>query len=121
MVRRVAVAALATVAAASSPLWMEKRDVGPALELPAGEARCVEPADVMRREHPVMLSSWRDAVVRGAQNTYLAFDGRSVPMSLTRGCYGCHARPARFCDRCHEWVGVRPGCDACHLRPLEHP
>jgi hypothetical protein len=73
----------------------------------------------IRREHPALLSQWRDAVVRDGQTTFRTSDGRDVPMSLSGTCLGCHTEPSKFCDRCHDWVGVKPGCFGCHVRPAE--
>ncbi len=109
------------VVLATSPLWLGARQELPLLGLPAGHEPCVEPGAVMRREHAAILARWRDAVVREGRRTYRTSDGRSVRMSLSGTCLGCHTEPSKFCDRCHAWAGERPDCFACHLRPADSP
>jgi len=29
----------------------------------------------------------------------------------------CHTDKAKFCDRCHNYVGVTPNCWDCHVEP----
>jgi hypothetical protein len=111
----------ALVAVTTSPLWLGPRQGLPPLGRPAGEEPCIEPSAAMRRDHPAILARWRDAVVREGRQTLRSSEGRTVRMSLSDGCLGCHTEPAAFCDRCHEWAGVRPGCFACHLRPGDVP
>lgn len=117
-----AAAFVAVVAVAVAlPLWYPR--LGAAgegrapLARPRGEA-CVEPADVMRRRHMVMLDEWRQSVVRGAaseRRTYVSSRGVSFEKSLTRTCLGCHGAAAAFCDRCHERVAVKITCFDCHV------
>ena len=81
-----------------------------------GEA-CVEPVEVMRREHMQMLDHQRDRTV---------IDGeRGAPYSLA-GCLDCHnpqipgievARygdPEHFCSACHNYASVKIDCFECH-------
>jgi hypothetical protein len=93
-------------------------------ELPAairGE-QCVEPIEVMRRDHMTMLFHQRDRTV---------FQGeRSTPHSLV-GCLSCHTQkdsqgayipinaPGQFCESCHSYASVKIDCFGCHAnRPL---
>jgi len=89
----------------------------PELELPQGEAACVESREYMRDWHMELLDSWRDDVVRNAGRFYVAEDGREHEMSLVKSCLGCHADKSAFCDRCHDYAGVSPGCWECHIEP----
>ena len=90
----------------------------PRLVIPAaaGES-CVEPTEVMRREHMRFLFEQRDATVyQGVRNTQ---------HSLT-GCIDCHANrdaagiqvavnaPGQFCESCHSFTGVSMDCFGCH-------
>ena len=81
-----------------------------------GEA-CVEPNDVMRREHMDFLMHQRDDTVHGGI--------RGAKHSLV-GCIGCHvqkdARGAaipvnakgQFCEGCHSFAGASMDCFECH-------
>ncbi len=88
----------------------------PELAKPKGEA-CVEPTDVMRRNHPDFLKAQRDDTM------HLGI--RSGKYSLT-GCIGCHAAPdpkakdptvksiEPFCESCHTYAAVKLDCWSCH-------
>ena len=93
-------------------------------ELPAatrGE-QCVEPVDVMRRDHMTMLFHQRDRTMYQGE--------RSSPHSLV-GCLSCHTQkdsqgtyipinaPGQFCESCHSYASVNIDCFGCHAtRPL---
>lgn len=78
---------------------------------------CVEPTDVMRRDHMQFLMHQRDdtvhAGIRGARHSLV-------------GCIGCHAQvnadgaaipvdaEGQFCESCHDFVGVSIDCFGCH-------
>jgi len=79
--------------------------------------QCVEPADVMRREHMTFLNHQRDETVR---------DGvRGKKYSLQQ-CIDCHATAdpeimagkvrtlKPFCAECHSYAAVKIDCFACH-------
>ena len=87
-------------------------------KLPRGKgATCVEPLDVMRRNHMDFLNHERDLTVRGGI--------RGRKHSLV-GCIACHAQrdghgdfiridaPGQFCHACHEFTGVKMDCFECH-------
>ena len=79
--------------------------------------QCVEPTDVMRREHMDFLVHQRDETVhlgvRGAKHSLV-------------GCIDCHARSdaagtaipvnakGEFCESCHGFAGVEMDCFGCH-------
>ncbi len=67
-----------------------------------------------------LLVSWREGVVRQRERVYRAFNGRTYNVSLTGTCLSqCHQNKADFCDRCHNYIGVKgPYCWDCHLDPL---
>ena len=78
---------------------------------------CVEPVEVMRREHMNFLMHQRDATV---------IDGeRGSKYSLT-GCLDCHnpsasaqtavryPDPEHFCAGCHLYASVKIDCFECH-------
>jgi hypothetical protein len=109
------------------PLWYGKgRAVAPPdldLDTPAirqlTDKRCVEDTAFMRANHMKLLATWRDEVVRDGKRFYTASDGRTVEMSLTGSCLKCHSNKDRFCDRCHDYAGVKPTCWNCHIVPGE--
>lgn len=90
---------------------------GPEPKLPAEEKNCVAPVAYMRISHMELLTTWRDEVVRQHNRKFVAFDGKTHTMSLTQTCMKCHTSKADFCDRCHNYAGVKPYCWDCHIDP----
>jgi len=84
---------------------------------PAMGDACVEPNDVMRREHMEFLMHQRDDTVhsgiRGAKHSLV-------------GCIGCHVQKdaqgaaipvnakGQFCESCHSFAGASMDCFECH-------
>ena len=78
---------------------------------------CVEPIDVIRREHMSFLMHQRDDTVHGGI--------RGAKHSLV-GCIDCHAQTdskgaaipidaeGQFCESCHRFAGVQMDCFECH-------
>jgi hypothetical protein len=93
------------------------------LDTPANQKlpdkRCVEDTAFMRENHMKLLASWRDSVVRKGNRLYTAMDGEVFEMGLTGNCLKCHNNKSRFCDRCHDYAGVKPACWNCHINPEE--
>jgi hypothetical protein len=88
----------------------------PELARPANATRCVAPTAYMRASHMVLLQQWRDSVVRAGVRAYQTPGGQVVPMSLTGTCLrACHTDKSKFCDRCHDYAGVKPTCWNCHV------
>lgn len=89
----------------------------PRIPAPAKGDQCVEPNDVMRREHMNFLTHQRDETVhrgiRGARHSLV-------------GCIDCHAQhdadgmaipvnaEGQFCESCHGFAGVEIDCFGCH-------
>lgn len=83
----------------------------------AGLEACVEPTDIMRRNHMELIKHQRDATVHGGI--------RATRHSLA-GCIECHVRagsdgtalavnaPDQFCSACHAYAAVRINCFDCH-------
>ena len=80
---------------------------------------CVRPASIMRETHMVLLSEWRDRVVRDADRSPVTIAGVRYSRSLTNTCIKCHPNKSKFCDQCHDYLGVSPNCWDCHSFPKE--
>lgn len=92
--------------------------VKPELEKPRIAKQCVENVEFMRAEHMAMLNQWRDEVVRdGIHEYHSAFTHEAYTKSLTKTCLKCHENKDKFCDKCHNSVGVSPYCWDCHVDP----
>jgi len=103
------------------PVWYGmasgKADDVPEPQIVTEEEQCVEPAQWMRENHMELLEDWKEAVVRQGIRTYVAGDGQEYKTSPTSTCLSCHSNKAEFCDRCHNYVGVKPNCWECHNVP----
>lgn len=88
----------------------------PVLEMPdpAVHPNCVGELQYMRTSHMDLLDEWRTEVVRNGNRTHTAPDGTQYNRSLSQTCMGCHASKEAFCDRCHNYVAVKPYCFDCH-------
>jgi hypothetical protein len=83
----------------------------------AGLDACVEPTDIMRRNHMEFIKHQRDATVHGGI--------RATKHSLA-GCIDCHVSsgpngqftaanaPDQFCSACHGFAAVKVNCFDCH-------
>lgn len=107
----------------SSPLWynmaMDSSDYQVELEKAARGEDCVRDADWMSANHMDLLNEWRDQVVRDDERFETGPDGVQYERSLTLTCLSCHENKDKFCDRCHDYVGVEPYCWECHIVPKE--
>jgi hypothetical protein len=83
------------------------------------EKRCVENTSFMRKSHMKLLDTWREGAVREGKRLHTASDGRVFEVSLSGTCLKCHSNKEQFCDRCHNYVGVKPTCFSCHSIPGE--
>ena len=81
---------------------------------------CVEPKAFMKAEHMQILNDWRDSVVRDGNRIYVASDGKRYNMSLQNTCMKCHSNKKEFCDKCHNYMAVKPYCWDCHIAPKEN-
>ena len=105
------------------PIWYnlaaQTTSKPPELKLPTQEKNCVAPVEYMRKSHMDLLMDWREQAVRQNIRTFKAFDGKSYTMSLTQTCLKCHASKADFCDRRHDYAGVKAYCWDCHIDPKQ--
>ena len=93
------------------------------------QGNCVHETDYMRAYHMDLLNQWRDDAVREGRRVYTGADGRKHWISLSyegdihghqvasRSCMDCHSSKEKFCDECHDYVGVTPYCCDCHIEP----
>ncbi len=83
-------------------------------EKPKNSKECIMKTELMRDSHMVLLNEWRDAVIRDGQRVWKNDAGKEFNMSLTNTCMNCHENKDKFCDKCHNEVGVSPYCWTCH-------
>lgn len=84
---------------------------------PAAGSACVEPVEIMRKEHMHMLMHQRDRTVHQAYRD---------PRHSLKGCVDCHVQrdaagrtiavdaPGQFCAQCHAYTAVTMDCFECH-------
>jgi len=93
----------------------------PQLTEKAKEAKvCIEPASFMRTQHMKMLDLWRNEAIREGDRVYTSSSGRIYDKSLQNTCMECHSNKSKFCDQCHNYMGVAPFCWDCHIEPKEN-
>ena len=80
--------------------------------------QCVEPTDVMRRDHMKFLLHQRDRTMR---------EGVRTKKHSLAGCVECHAATKTgsvigeqgFCQSCHSYTSVKLDCFECHASKPE--
>ncbi len=110
-------ALLALVAGALAiPAAAEPRIPLPTIAKGKGD-QCVEPLDVIRRDHMDLLNHQRD------RTTY---EGVRTKQHSLKNCIECHASkddegqwvsvnaPGQFCNSCHSYAAVSMDCFQCH-------
>ncbi len=91
-------------------------DIGPKIPPARKGERCVEPTDVMRRDHMDMLMHQRDETVH---------EGIRTRKHSLEECLECHVPPKtektvridsreHFCNSCHSYAAVEVDCFQCH-------
>ncbi|MFO7818017.1 MAG: sulfate reduction electron transfer complex DsrMKJOP subunit DsrJ [Thermodesulfobacteriota bacterium] len=102
------------------PFWFNIGNAAfkePELQKPKEGKECVMETQLMRAEHMQLLDDWRDEVVRDKDHYYHSDNGKVYWKSLTLTCMKCHDDKEKFCDKCHNSVGVTPYCWDCHVQP----
>ncbi len=108
---------LSTSAVAETPF--------PTINEPTDESvKCIQPEDVMRREHMNYILHERDETMHEGI--------RGEPKSLAN-CINCHVEPnengeiagieskEHFCNACHQYAAVQIDCFQCHAdRPQKY-
>jgi hypothetical protein len=82
--------------------------------------QCVESTPYMQTNHMKMLDEWRHAVVRNDERYYKSSTGKVYYQGLQTTCMDCHSNKSKFCDQCHDYMGVDPNCWECHIEPKEN-
>ncbi|MGD8643652.1 MAG: sulfur reduction protein DsrJ [Chromatiales bacterium] len=107
---------IAALALGAAPLVALGDGLGPVVPQGKGE-QCVEPVEVMRRDHMRFLLHHRDDTVHQGI--------RTKQYSLNE-CIVCHVQPdesgqfassdspEHFCNSCHSWAAVSIDCFQCH-------
>lgn len=105
------------------PIWYNvatgKAGYAPELEKAARGEECVRELEYMKAYHMDLLNDWRNRVVRYGERYETAGDGTRYELSLSNTCLDCHVNKDKFCDRCHDYLGVQPYCWECHVVPKE--
>ena len=84
----------------------------PVIHIEKGE-ECVEPEEVMRRDHMNLILHQRDKTMH---------QGIRTAKHSFKNCVDCHADPKTnsvqgqdgFCSSCHEYASVKIDCFSCH-------
>ncbi len=119
---RIVIGLIVFVVLITSPVWYDAAVGKPSklnLESPVRGKSCVLERERMRDVHMELLNDWRERVVRGGERTFETSNGEIYDMSLTNTCLDCHSNKDKFCDRCHNYMGVDPYCWSCHVNPGE--
>ena len=82
--------------------------------------QCIEPKAFMTTQHMKLLDQWRNEVVRDSERFYESSTGKMYDKSLQNTCMDCHSNKSKFCDQCHNYMGVVPFCWDCHIEPKEN-
>ena len=85
--------------------------------------KCVQPADVMRRQHMDFLKHHRDETmhegIRTPQYSLKACIQCHVPVEGTTAAAGQEEHKGFFCQNCHVYAGVKIDCFECHATKPE--
>lgn len=116
------------VAFFTAPLWFNSfgtPDYKPEIVYPANYDECIASKEYMNHYHMNILNDWRDQVVRADIRFFVKdgspylINGEKAEMSLSHTCMKCHDNKSEFCDRCHDYLAVKPYCWDCHVAPEE--
>lgn len=109
------------IGGASAPAVADGRTPVPAIVKGKGD-QCVEPVEVMRRDHMKFLLHQRDRTVH---------EGIRTKRHSLKGCIDCHSvrddagkpipvtEPGQFCQSCHSYAAVKLDCFSCHATTPE--
>jgi len=66
-----------------------------------------------------LLENWR-RFMTSSEEPGVGKPGKIYYKSLQVTCMDCHSNKSKFCDQCHDYVGVKPYCWDCHVEPKEN-
>ncbi len=107
------------VAVALFPVWygaLAGKATAPNPPLPTNSSSCIEPTQWMIANHPGLLNSWRNEVVRQGLATFVSPSGKDYPISFPGTCFSCHQSGEAFCQTCHSYADVHLSCWECHVQ-----
>ena len=91
---------------------------------PAKGDQCVEPTDIMRRQHMDFLLHQRDLTVIDGVRTQQHQLVKCINCHIQanqQGVYPRHTSNEHFCSSCHNFTSVKIDCFECHAdRPEEY-
>ena len=67
-----------------------------------------------------LVERWRHIVIDEGDDYYKTHSGKVFYKSLQVTCMECHSNKSKFCDQCHNYMGVTPYCWDCHIEPKEN-
>lgn len=76
--------------------------------------QCIVSTQDIKDTHMQMLDQWRNDVVREGSRDFTSSSGQVYEKSLDNTCLKCHSNRQEFCDKCHNYAGVKPYCWECH-------
>ena len=112
----------------TSPFWLSMSgtpEYSPEVKYPTNSTECIADKEYMNHYHMNILDDWRDKVVRSDLRFYqkdgkpFMLNGEKAEMSLSHTCMKCHDNKVEFCDKCHDYLAVKPYCWDCHVAPEE--
>ena len=70
--------------------------------------------------HMRLVADIQDAPRHAGERFTQPMEHKVYYKSLQVTCMDCHSNKSKFCDQCHDYMGVDPYCWDCHLEPKEN-
>lgn len=111
------------ICSAESAYFSPLRDTPKAIAQVSATEKCVEPVEVMRRQHMEFILHQRDETMyqgirssrhslAGCVNCHVTYDAEGAPLS--------YHDSRHFCTTCHQYAAVKIDCFQCHnSKPTE--
>ena len=104
-------------------VFVQAEDIPPAKGKYSETTLCVEPVDIMRKQHFEFILDHRDrTVIEGIRTTQYSLKN-CIDCHITANAQGEYARYSQathFCASCHQFAAVTIDCFQCHAdRPEE--
>ena len=92
-------------------------DIPPPTGVSSEDTQCVEPVEVMRRQHFEYILDHRDmTVIEGIRTKQYSLTG-CIDCHITpnaQGAYARYSQETHFCASCHQFTAVNIDCFQCH-------